>query len=100
LINSPSNPTGTTLSLKDEGDCRIWANDISDDDLSGLCYGETEHSILEYTDRAFVVNGFSKLLAMTGWRWLCHCSAELSGPYRRYSMIFIYQRAALHSGQG
>ena len=32
-------------------------------------YGEEkEHSILEYTDNAFVINGFSKLYAMTGWR--------------------------------
>ena len=27
-----------------------------------------EHTILEFTDRAFVINGFSKLYAMTGWR--------------------------------
>ncbi len=26
------------------------------------------HSILEHTDRAFVLNGFSKAYAMTGWR--------------------------------
>jgi (5-formylfuran-3-yl)methyl phosphate transaminase len=31
-------------------------------------YEGKEHSILEYTDRAFVINGFSKLYAMTGWR--------------------------------
>ena len=41
---------------------------ISDEIYHGLVYGEKEHSILEYTDRAFVVNGFSKLHAMTGWR--------------------------------
>jgi aspartate/methionine/tyrosine aminotransferase len=33
-----------------------------------LVYGEKEHSILEFTDRAFVLNGFSKAFAMTGWR--------------------------------
>ena len=31
-------------------------------------YGEKEHSILEFTDKAFVLNGFSKAFAMTGWR--------------------------------
>ena len=41
---------------------------ISDEIYHGLVYGEKEHSILEFTDRAFVVNGFSKLYAMTGWR--------------------------------
>jgi len=41
---------------------------ISDEIYHGLVYGEREHSILEFTDRAFVLNGFSKLYAMTGWR--------------------------------
>jgi (5-formylfuran-3-yl)methyl phosphate transaminase len=69
LINSPSNPTGTLLSpermkeIAGLGPCII-----SDEIYHGLVYGETEHSILEYTDKAFVVNGFSKLHAMTGWR--------------------------------
>jgi len=31
-------------------------------------YKGQEHSILEFTDRAFVLNGFSKLYAMTGLR--------------------------------
>ena len=41
---------------------------ISDEIYHGLVYGETEHSILEFTDNAFVLNGFSKNFAMTGWR--------------------------------
>ena len=41
---------------------------ISDEIYHGLVYGETEHSALEFSDRAFVLNGFSKLYAMTGWR--------------------------------
>jgi aspartate/methionine/tyrosine aminotransferase len=31
-------------------------------------YEGSEHSALEFSDRAFVLNGFSKLYAMTGWR--------------------------------
>ncbi len=31
-------------------------------------YEGKEHSILEFTNNAFVLNGFSKLYAMTGWR--------------------------------
>ena len=31
-------------------------------------YEGREHSILEFTDRAVVFNGFSKAFAMTGWR--------------------------------
>jgi len=41
---------------------------ISDEIYHGLVYEGKEHTILEYTDKAFVLNGFSKLYAMTGWR--------------------------------
>src|SRR5450756_500964 len=41
---------------------------VSDEIYHGLVYEGKEHSILEYTDRACVFNGFSKLYAMTGWR--------------------------------
>ena len=41
---------------------------LSDEIYHGLVYGKRAHSILEFTDRAFVFNGFSKLYAMTGWR--------------------------------
>ncbi len=69
LINSPANPTGTVLSaaqLKEIAALGPYV--VSDEIYHGLVYGEREHSILEYTDRAFVLNGFSKLYAMTGWR--------------------------------
>jgi aspartate/methionine/tyrosine aminotransferase len=41
---------------------------VSDEIYHGLVYERKEHSILEFTDHAFVINGFSKLYAMTGWR--------------------------------
>ena len=41
---------------------------VSDEIYHGRVSGEKEHCILEYTDDAFVLNGFSKLFAMTGWR--------------------------------
>jgi aspartate/methionine/tyrosine aminotransferase len=41
---------------------------ISDEIYNGLVYEGHAHSILEFTRNAFVVNGFSKLYAMTGWR--------------------------------
>src|SRR5262249_46726840 len=34
----------------------------------GPCYQGRDHTALEFTDRAFVLNGFSKAYAMTGWR--------------------------------
>lgn len=69
FINSPSNPTGTLLAEdRLKGLARFTPYIISDEIYHGLVYEGREHSILEYTDRAFVLNGFSKLYAMTGWR--------------------------------
>ena len=69
MINSPSNPTGNLLS---EGRMREIARFspyiVSDEIYHGLVYEGQERSILEFTDRAFVLNGFSKLYAMTGLR--------------------------------
>ena len=69
LINSPSNPTGNLLSkarMQAIADMSPWI--VSDEIYHGLVYEGQEHSILEFTDRAFVLNGFSKLFAMTGLR--------------------------------
>ena len=69
LINSPSNPTGNVLSgERMEEIARFSPSIISDEIYHGLVYGGEAHSILEYTENAFVINGFSKLYAMTGWR--------------------------------
>ena len=69
LINSPSNPTGNLLEperMKEISALKPYI--ISDEIYHGLVYEGKEHSILEFTDRCFVINGFSKLYAMTGWR--------------------------------
>ena len=71
MINSPANPTGTVLSGEEIRQIVEAAGDtciISDEIYHGLCYEGEEHSALEYTDRCFVLNGFSKRYAMTGWR--------------------------------
>jgi aspartate/methionine/tyrosine aminotransferase len=69
LINSPSNPTGNLLDAQRMAAiARLGPMVISDEIYHGLVYEGKEHSILEFTDRAIVLNGFSKLYAMTGWR--------------------------------
>ena len=69
LINSPSNPTGNLLaSDRIEKIAGLGPYIISDEIYHGLVYEGKEHSILEFTDKAFVLNGFSKAYAMTGWR--------------------------------
>ncbi len=72
VLNSPANPTGTLTTPKRmqelveavEGRATI----VSDEVYHGLVYKGRASSILEITDKAVVVSGFSKLFAMTGWR--------------------------------
>jgi aspartate/methionine/tyrosine aminotransferase len=69
LINSPSNPTGNLLSPEHmKSMTELGPYIISDEIYHGLVYEEKEHSILEFKNKAFVLNGFSKAYAMTGWR--------------------------------
>ncbi len=69
LINSPANPTGTLLSPERISKMAgLGTYVISDEIYHGLVYEEKEHSIFEFTEKAFVLNGFSKAYAMTGWR--------------------------------
>ncbi len=73
MINSPANPMGTVLPAEDLAALAaiverhgIWL--VSDEIYHGLQFEGRERTVLEYTDRAFVLNGFSKAYAMTGWR--------------------------------
>ena len=69
LINSPANPTGTLLPPAEMARLtELGPLIIADEIYHGLVYAGRAHSILEYADQAFVLNGFSKLFAMTGWR--------------------------------
>jgi (5-formylfuran-3-yl)methyl phosphate transaminase len=69
VINSPSNPTGNVMeSERMRKIVGLGIPIISDEIYHGLVYQGEAHSILEFTDQAFVINGFSKLYAMTGWR--------------------------------
>ncbi|MGC8658672.1 MAG: pyridoxal phosphate-dependent aminotransferase [Desulfomonilaceae bacterium] len=69
IINSPSNPTGTLIKPENmQKLAGLGVPIISDEIYHGLVYEGKEHSALEFTDNAFVLNGFSKLYAMTGWR--------------------------------
>ena len=69
LLNSPANPTGAVLSPERiQGIAKMGPWIVSDEIYHGLVYEGKEHSVLEFTERAFVLNGFSKAFAMTGWR--------------------------------
>ena len=73
MCNSPSNPTGGVLGPDDLAHLARLAEErgiwlASDEIYHGLQFEGRAHSALEFTDRAFVLNGFSKAYAMTGWR--------------------------------
>ena len=69
MVNSPSNPCGTVLTADDlQALTDLGPAIISDEIYNGLIYEGDEHTILQFTPDAFVINGFSKLYAMTGWR--------------------------------
>jgi len=69
MINSPGNPTGTIMPPERMAAIAgLGPAVISDEIYHGLVYEGEAHSILEYDPDAFVLNGFSKRYAMTGWR--------------------------------
>jgi aspartate/methionine/tyrosine aminotransferase len=69
LVNSPGNPSGTVISRENMRRlCELGPAIISDEIYHGLVYEGKAHSALEFTDNCFVLNGFSKLHAMTGFR--------------------------------
>lgn len=91
MVNSPSNPTGNLL---EPGRMREIAAMgplvISDEIYHGLVYEGREHSILEFTDHAVVLNGFSKRYAMTGWRvGYCILPRDLVRPLQKVAQNFF-----------
>lgn len=77
LVASPSNPSGTALANDElmrivETVNALGGVLIVDEIYHGLTYDVDLHSALAYSERAFVINSFSKFYGMTGWRigWL------------------------------
>lgn len=69
FVTSPSNPTGAVLSretLKKISSLGVPV--VSDELYHGLVYEGQEHTMMEFSKNSFVVNGFSKAYAMTGFR--------------------------------
>jgi (5-formylfuran-3-yl)methyl phosphate transaminase len=103
LVNSPANPTGTvTPPMLWEGLARLGPTIVSDEIYHGLVYGEPAHSALEFSENVFVLNGFSKLYAMTGWRlgYVVAPKAHMRALQTLHQNFFIsansfVQRAAL-----
>ena len=96
MINSPANPTGTVLSperMAAIGELSRGSGPliVSDEIYHGLSYEGRDRTILEFTDRAFVLNGFSKAYAMTGWRlgWVIAPRDHIRALQTLYGNFFI-----------
>lgn len=98
FVNSPANPTGTLLppehmqAIADMGPLVL-----SDEIYHGLVYEGRARSILEFTDQAFVFNGFSKLFAMTGLRlgYLIAPAVFMRPIQKMHQNFFISANAAV-----
>ena len=69
FVNSPMNPAGVLAEdAVMEGLATLGVPILSDEIYHGLVYEGRARSALEFTENAFVLNGFSKRFAMTGLR--------------------------------
>jgi aspartate/methionine/tyrosine aminotransferase len=96
LVNSPANPTGSVLAADRMAAIGALAAEtgafvVADEIYHGLTDGGRDHSMLEFTDRTFVLNGFSKAFAMTGWRlgWIIAPPEHTRALQRLYGNFFI-----------
>ncbi|MBI5093115.1 MAG: aminotransferase class I/II-fold pyridoxal phosphate-dependent enzyme [Candidatus Hydrogenedentes bacterium] len=73
LVNSPSNPTGVTLTKPELAALAAVAKKhnllvISDEIYEQFSYDGTPSTMVGLYDNLILLNGFSKMAAMTGWR--------------------------------
>lgn len=73
ILASPANPTGTVIPADELAALTDWCDRnavqlISDEIYHGISYGEPVRSAWEFSRESIVVNSFSKLWCMTGWR--------------------------------
>lgn len=73
VVASPSNPTGTALDAPTVqmlvGHCEQRGIQLVADEIyHGITYEGTAESFASHTERAIIINSFSKYFSMTGWR--------------------------------
>mgnify|MGYP003672887493 CR=1 FL=1 len=101
IVASPSNPTGTMLDAEalkalvgycDAEGIRL----ISDEIYHGIAYGARAVSAAEFTDKAIIINSFSKYFSMTGWRlgWMV-LPEDLVRPVECLAQNFFISASAL-----
>ena len=96
IVASPANPTGSMIGAARLAAMARWCDArgvrlISDEVYHGITYERPGSTALASSDRAIVVNSFSKYWAMTGWRvgWLV-LPDDLVDPVERLAQnLFI-----------
>jgi aspartate/methionine/tyrosine aminotransferase len=95
VVASPANPTGAMLDAERLGalarECRrLGVRLISDEIYHGISYGPRAVSALEVDGEAIIINSFSKLFRMPGWRlgWLV-APAALAARLSAYVVNFF-----------
>jgi aspartate/methionine/tyrosine aminotransferase len=73
MVSSPANPTGSVYSRETMKQLLEYCKEknmwfISDEIYHGLVYDSKEHTALEFSDEAIVINSFSKYYCMPGIR--------------------------------
>ncbi len=73
IISSPSNPTGSMMSAPRLRELAQYCEQcnirlISDEIYHGITYQTPAQTAAAYSDKAIVINSFSKYFSMTGWR--------------------------------
>jgi aspartate/methionine/tyrosine aminotransferase len=107
LFMSPANPTGAMIAREELARICAFCEEagivlVSDEIYHGLEYEMRAETALRFSNRALVINSFSKYYAMTGWRlgWLV-APPELMRPLERLQQSLaicaptLSQRAAL-----
>ncbi|MCU0723745.1 MAG: pyridoxal phosphate-dependent aminotransferase, partial [Planctomycetes bacterium] len=92
IVNSPANPTGCVTSAEVLREIAgLGPLVISDEIYHGMTYEGECRSILEFTPNAFVLGGFSKRWAMTGWRlgWVIAPAAYVRPLQKMQQNFFI-----------
>jgi aspartate/methionine/tyrosine aminotransferase len=96
IISTPSNPTGIVYREETINELFMFLSGkgkviVADELYKGLTYGKNPGTALALSEEIVVINGFSKVYAMTGWRlgWMV-VPRELIRPIQKVAQnVFI-----------
>ena len=100
IINSPHNPSGTVLSVKDMAELEKLTHDtdiivLSDEVYEHMCFtAEPHQSVARYkglADRSILVSSFGKTVHTTGWKIGYVCApSNLMVEFRKVHQFLVF----------